>query len=148
MEESYCAVRELRACTNVHSFFFATAFSGQMDDSYFWYSNISATGETHLQMIQNAEHTLVTNLPEVLEGVCSFARDIFARKARPSLQWTFGTNGKNATISVTTSEKPKRVIVRHAETLSDKRRDWRLVTGETPCPTVNVSGEADMPFLT
>jgi hypothetical protein len=32
------------------------------------------------------------------------------------------------------------VMVRHADTLNETRRDWRLVTGQNPCPTIVISG--------
>jgi hypothetical protein len=32
------------------------------------------------------------------------------------------------------------VVVFHADTLDGRRRDWRLVTGEKPCPTHKVDG--------
>jgi PhoPQ-activated pathogenicity-related protein len=101
---------------------------------------MTATGETHLIMIKNAEHSLVTGLVEVVEAVSSFMHDIFAGYKRPTMTWKFGRNGNNGTISIETSVKPEKVILRHADTLQTERRDWRLITGADPCPWIKAKG--------
>jgi hypothetical protein len=39
------------------------------------------------------------------------------------------------------------VIVHHADTLDGVRRDWRLLTGQKPCPTISVDGACVHPVL-
>ena len=41
----------------------------------------------------------------------------------------------------------KQVKVWYADTLQSERRDWRLVTGITPCPTIEVSGDCFQPVF-
>lgn len=118
-----------------------------LDDNYYWWDNMTAVGETHLIMIKNAEHSLATGLVEVVEAISSFMHDVFAGYKRPNMTWKFGRNGNNGTISIETTVKPEKVIVRHATTLQTARRDWRLITGANPCPWIAVKGECIQPVL-
>lgn len=43
--------------------------------------------------------------------------------------------------------QPTAVIVHHADTLSDVRRDFRLATGANPCPWIPVKGLCIQPIL-
>jgi len=109
-----------------------------LDDNYYWWNDM--VGEMHLLMVQNAEHSLITGLPEVIQGVSSFVSGILTNIARPTMQWTMGQSEFGGNITVVTSERPTKVMVRHADTLDGVRRDWRLLTGQKPCPTVQVDG--------
>jgi len=121
----------------------------QLDDNYFWWDNVTQYGESHLIFIKNAEHSLVTGLVEVVKTISSFVHDVIANETRPEMTWKFGRNADNtsAWINLTTSEKPKQVKIRWADTLNHTRRDWRLVTGENPCPTISVEGGCVQPVL-
>lgn len=121
----------------------ACSFStlSKLDDNWYWWDNMTATGETHLIFIKNAEHSLATGIVEVVEAVSAFMHHVIAGKPRPTMTWEYGRNGTNGTISLVTSEKPKRVIIRHADTLQEERRDWRLITGANPCPWIAVKGK-------
>eukprot|EP00045_Choanoeca_perplexa_P003730 m.33128 g.33128 ORF g.33128 m.33128 type:complete len:491 (+) comp12198_c0_seq1:30-1502(+) len=121
----------------------------QLDDNYMWWDELAQYGESHLIFIKNAEHSLATGIVEVVKTVSSFAHDICAKRARPTMSWKFGRNADNtsAWINLTTSEKPKKVTIRHADTLNHTRRDWRLVTGDNPCPTIAVDGGCIQPVL-
>lgn len=115
------------------------------DDNYIWWN--SMVGEIHLLMVHNAEHSLVTGLPEVVQGISSFAAGVLANEARPTINWTMTQSSRTGSITVLTSEPPTKVFVRYADTLDGKRRDWRLITGEKPCPTIEISGECLHPVL-
>ncbi|EGD73818.1 AprA [Salpingoeca rosetta] len=115
------------------------------DDNWFWWGKLK--GETHLLMVHNAEHSLATNLVEVIEGISSFAHDVLADKPRPSMTWTMSNSSTGGSIKLTTSEKPSRVTVRWADTLNHTRRDWRLIIGGENCPYIKVSGECIQPVL-
>jgi len=115
------------------------------DDNYFWWNNME--GELHLLMVHNAEHSLITGLPEVVQGISSFAAGILSQVPRPSMNWTMTADEKSGSITVYTSEPPTKVYVRHADTLDGKRRDWRLITGQKPCPTITIDGACLHPVI-
>lgn len=115
------------------------------DDNYYWWNDM--VGELHLLMVHNAEHSLITGLPEVVQGVSSFAAGILTASTRPEMRWVMGADEKSGNITVFCSEAPTKVMVRHADTLDGKRRDWRLLTGQKPCPFVEVSGACVHPVL-
>jgi hypothetical protein len=48
---------------------------------------LTAVGETHLIMIKNAEHSLVTGIVEVVKTISAFAHDVLANKPRPTMVW-------------------------------------------------------------
>jgi len=75
--------------------------------------------------VPNAEHSMITGIPDVLTAASTFARSIAAGKSeRPSFDYSHS----NGQITVTIPEdgpKPKSVVLRHAETFSSLRRDFR-----------------------
>lgn len=89
-------------------------------------------GETHLLIAPNAEHAMVTNIYDIMTSLTCFTRSIsqgHGPESRPSFNYTY--NEENGEISVqmleTNKVKPLKVSLRHAETLSSKRRDFRIV---------------------
>ena len=115
------------------------------DDNHFWYDDME--GETHLLMIQNAEHSMATGVIEIVKAISGFANALFSNLTRPSMKWDMTSNATHGTISVTTSEAPLEVFVRYADTLDDKRRDWRLVTGPENCTGIVTKGVCLHPVL-
>eukprot|EP01147_Barroeca_monosierra_P005306 gene5306-7078_t len=115
------------------------------DDNWFWWGELK--GETHLLMVHNAEHSLATNLVEVIEGISSFTHDVLADVPRPSMTWNMTNSTTGGSIVLETSEEPSRVTVRWADTLNHTRRDWRLVIGSENCPYIKVSGNCIQPVL-
>lgn len=59
-----------------------------VDDNYYWYDQMP--GETHLLMVQDADHSMATGLEQVVPGVSAFFKSVFTSKPRPSMKWTFG----------------------------------------------------------
>jgi len=98
------------------------------DWSNVWYDEMK--GETHLLIAQNSEHSLATGLPEVLSCMSTFARSIAIGQGetqRPSFDYTF--NGTEGSIRVVPrgSLKPSKVVMRHSQTISSERRDFRWI---------------------
>jgi PhoPQ-activated pathogenicity-related protein len=117
----------------------------QPDDNYFWWDDMP--GEKHLLMLQDAEHSLITGVPELIQSVISLVHSINIGEQRPSMSWTFNDTFDGSSIIVECSEPPKEIYVRYADTLDGLRRDWRLITGQKPCPTVVVDGACLHPVL-
>lgn len=102
-------------------------------------------GEKHRLIIQDAEHSLATGLEQVVPSLSSFITAVFHDIERPMITWELGTTATGNNITMFSATKPDHVRVWHADTLQDKRRDWRLLTGETPCPTKAVDGACFQP---
>ena len=51
------------------------------------------------------------------------------------MTWEWYNSSESGTIILHTSEKPVAVNIWHADTIVPTRRDFRFLTGETPCPT-------------
>lgn len=96
-------------------------------------------------MIANAEHSMATGLPTLIPGVAAFYASILTNTPRPKFSWEL--NHDDGTIDITSVTKPNKVVLRFATTTDDKRRDFRLIKGDTPqdpCKfiPVHVFGEA------
>lgn len=118
----------------------------QPDDNWLWWDDMS--GELHLLMLQDAEHSLATAIPEVIKSVSAFALAVMSDRPRPTLTWTMQRSNTSGTTVATCSEQPVEVRVWHADTLNASRRDWRLIKG-MPCeaPCIPVKGECLQPIL-
>lgn len=108
-----------------------------------WWDSLK--GEKHRLIIQDAEHSLATGLEQVVPSLASFITSVFNDLARPEITWELGSTPTGNNITVYSKVKPEHVRVWHADTLQDKRRDWRLLTGETPCPTKAIDGACFAP---
>ena len=88
-------------------------------------------GESHLLVVPNSEHSMATGIPEVIESMCAFIGSLDhkqSRTARPK----FTTSRDAATGALTVRippgfPVPSKAVLRHTQTLSHKRRDFRWV---------------------
>eukprot|EP00051_Salpingoeca_urceolata_P020759 m.315662 g.315662 ORF g.315662 m.315662 type:complete len:599 (-) comp19677_c5_seq3:2185-3981(-) len=111
------------------------------DDNWYWWDDM--VGELHLLMVQNAEHSMATGIPEVIPGAASFAHGVLSGTPRPEMSWKFGKTFSGGNITVTTNERPSKIIAHYADTLDGARRDWRLIIGPYPdCPLPVKNGGA------
>jgi len=116
-----------------------------LDDNHYWWDNMQ--GEMHLLMVQNAEHSEATGLPWVSQSATSFIWAILNNQPRPTMTWEWYNGTTYGNLTLNTSEQPLYVHVYHADTIQSERRDWRLITGESPCPTIVVGGECFQPVF-
>jgi len=98
------------------------------DDDYYWWGQIP--GETYRLIIANAEHSEATGLLTLLPAAAAFFMGVLSDTPRPQFSWTLDPSSGN--INIITKTKPDRVILRFATTFDDKRRDFRLIKGNTP----------------
>ena len=104
-------------------------------------------GETKLLVVPNSEHSMATGLPEVVTTLSSFVASVAAdhhtttaveesKVERPAFTFTSNNVTGEITVTLTKGAKPSEVYLRHAQTLSDKRRDFRWVrlANETTSP--------------
>lgn len=97
-----------------------------MDWSNIWYDEIK--GETHLLIAPNSEHSLSTGIPEVLNALSAFVSSIAHGKTnRPNFVHKFESATGTLSVTLPSSTPPNKVVLRHAMTLQEKRRDFRWV---------------------
>ncbi|KAH9499584.1 hypothetical protein Btru_074198 [Bulinus truncatus] len=96
------------------------------DDSHYYYDQLQ--GPKFLRILPNAEHSMVGHLMNLLLAVQGFFLNIVEKAPFPEIKWVRSQNSTHGQIVVTSTIPPKEVTVFHAQTLDDKRRDFRLFT--------------------
>jgi PhoPQ-activated pathogenicity-related protein len=86
-------------------------------------------GETHLNLIPDAEHALVTAYVDVTFTLSGFYQMVISKTPRPSYTYEIIKSNTTASIKVQvdTANPPTSVTLWHASTLSSTMRDFRLV---------------------
>jgi PhoPQ-activated pathogenicity-related protein len=103
----------------------------QPDDNWYWWGNM--TGEKHLLMLQNAEHSLITAVPEVLQACGAFVEGVLTASARPEFTWVMDLDAGTITVTELGTIRATKATLHFAENLTDKRRDFRWITAaDTP----------------
>ena len=95
-------------------------------------------GETKMLVVPNSEHSLATGIPELIKTMGAFIGSVAASQTsadRPTFTYHKGTNG-SLSVNLTSGVEPEHVYLRHAQTLSNARRDFRWVrlANETTSP--------------
>jgi hypothetical protein len=104
----------------------------QFDWSQIWYDEL--TGEKHLLIVPNSEHSLATGIPEVLETISSFAKSVaLGHTGRPSFDYSRSNETGAVTVTIPKEHmKGAKVVLRHSSTLQSERRDFRWVRSAVP----------------
>eukprot|EP01059_Diplonema_ambulator_P000103 TRINITY_DN10088_c0_g1_i1.p1 TRINITY_DN10088_c0_g1~~TRINITY_DN10088_c0_g1_i1.p1 ORF type:complete len:509 (+),score=198.80 TRINITY_DN10088_c0_g1_i1:51-1577(+) len=111
-----------------------------MEWTSIWWDQM--TGEKHLTIVDNSEHSLITGLPEVLTSVTAFISSVFTGGKRPTMTSVLDTTQGTITVTIPPAEQVKRVTMWKADTISTKMRDFRWarkadnVTGECRFPEI------------
>jgi len=84
-------------------------------------------GESYLNIIANAEHTLATAYPDVASSISAFYHLIITRTPRPSYEYTMVKSNQTASITLKPNDTPYEVTMWYAQTISPNLRDFRLV---------------------
>eukprot|EP00755_Sulcionema_specki_P008352 Sspe_Gene.5884::Locus_1965_Transcript_1_1_Confidence_1.000_Length_1677::g.5884::m.5884 len=100
-----------------------------MEWSNIWWNALP--GETHLTIANNAEHSLVTGLPEVIETLSNFVHSVMLGGSRPKWDFTVNTTSGIIEVRIPDSQPHGKVVLRHAKTISTIRRDFRWVRKAT-----------------
>jgi PhoPQ-activated pathogenicity-related protein len=107
------------------------------DDSHYWFKDMP--GETHMRVVGNAEHSLSEHIIEELSSIEAFYLGVIRGEQRPRFSWDL--DEVNGRIVINATDKPDRIKMYHARTLSKERRDFRLVIAGVD------GGEALQPVL-
>jgi len=110
------------------------------------------TGEKRLLIVPNAEHGLTTNIYTVLSGMGAFIRSLAHKKVnRPTFTWERDEKDGALTVYVPQNQvQPRWIYLRYAQTLTNKRRDFRyaFLSNENtyPCkwPFVPMPGSSSL----
>jgi len=101
----------------------------QIQDDQYWWGQLP--GETLRMMVDNAEHSMATGALYLITGVEAWYWGLLTGTPRPTFDWTIDPT--DGAITITTSGvQPDQVVLRFATTLDGYRRDFRLVSGDTP----------------
>ena len=82
-------------------------------------------------MVDNAEHSMATGALYLLTGAECWVKALLDNTPRPTFSWTTDNTTGALTIT-TTGTQPVKVVNRMTSTLDSVRRDFRLVSGDTP----------------
>ena len=97
-----------------------------LPDNHDYYGS-ELQGETHFHSFPNTEHSLITNVPLVLDTVTGFIVGVQTNTPRPVYTWTKQPNGA-LHIEVDAATPPSSVTVWSTTTVAGAvRRDFRLV---------------------
>jgi len=85
-------------------------------------------GETHLRMLPDAEHSMIGHEVDVALSISTWVHMVVTNQKRPEFTYKLEkSNTSKARIIVNTQDKPTKVRMSYAHTLSAERRDFRLV---------------------
>ena len=82
-------------------------------------------------MVDNAEHSMATGALYLITGAECWFKALLDNTPRPSFNWTLDATTGAITVK-TYGVQPHAVVNRMSTTLDGYRRDFRLVTGDTP----------------
>jgi PhoPQ-activated pathogenicity-related protein len=98
----------------------------QMDWSDIWYDKL--TGEKHLLIAPNSEHSLATGIPEILATMSAFVTSLAHGKTeRPNFEYERDTTNGAITVTIPEGMVHGKVVLRHAQTMQSVRRDFRWI---------------------
>jgi PhoPQ-activated pathogenicity-related protein len=107
-------------------------------------------GETHLYIADNAEHSYATGIVGLVRDLSNFANSVFLGGQRPEFDYDLDQESGTITVRVPENQSLSKVVYRHGNTLSRKRRDFRWATaavrgddGNFSCPLPLVGPVAD-----
>jgi PhoPQ-activated pathogenicity-related protein len=99
----------------------------QNDDSYYYWDDLQ--GEKYIRVLPNAEHSCAGHFASLFFDARAFYYSIMLGVPRPTLKWTMESTATGGSITLSVDTTPSEVLVYHATTLQDKRRDFRLLIG-------------------
>jgi PhoPQ-activated pathogenicity-related protein len=100
------------------------------DDSTFWWDEMQ--GKNNFLIIPNAEHSEATGVLELLPAASTFIRGVVHGvddAARPIINWTIAKTG-DITVTQMSDHIPIQVSMWSAETATNKRRDFRILSAD------------------
>ena len=119
----------------------------QFDWSDIWYDAL--TGDKHLLIAPDSEHSLASGIPEVVETISATFNAIAAGRPLPSFAYARDNATGALSVTLPAGVPHGKVVLRHAQTLTSERRDFRWVrlanndTGACTLPDVPLKKPVD-----
>lgn len=102
-------------------------------DDWNWWGQLP--GETLRFIVTDAEHSMITGLVRALDSVKAWMWALLTNTPRPSPTWTLSTVDGSIALSVAAqpgTPAVSKVVLQTMDTLQTVRKDFRLITGNTP----------------
>jgi len=101
----------------------------QGDNDQYWWADMP--GPTQRQVCQNAEHSEITGIPEIMGNIAAWAGAFLDGDQQPNFTWTINpTNGDITVTNDPSINKPINVTMWAATSfIKHGNRDWRLIGG-------------------
>jgi len=121
-----------------------------MEWTRLWWDRLQ--GEKHLLIANNAEHSMATGIVQLLESIANFANSVFQSGTRPTFDFDINMTSGVIEVRIPKSQAHGKVVLRHAKTLSSKRRDFRWAaapdaSGNCKAPTFKVKSLCAQPIV-
>jgi len=104
----------------------------QNDNDWYWWDQMP--GPKFRQIVQNAEHSEITGIPEIMENIAAWGNQYFFDKKWPRFNWTTDpTTGYITVMNDPAYNTPINVTMWYAMSYQPDRkglRDWRLEGGD------------------
>merc|ERR1711871_819786 len=120
----------------------------QFDWSDIWYSKL--TGEKHLLIAPNSEHSLASGIPEILDTMTAMIKSIaegHGESNRPNFDYSYDPSNGEITVTIPPGLEHGKVVLRHAQTISTERSNFRWIrsanNNSQPCklPEIKLKNE-------
>lgn len=113
------------------------------DSDYFWMELRAATnGSALVRRLPNAEHTCAGHLTSVFFSMRSFFLSVYRNEKLPSIRWIRPNNATHGvtvvTVDIINGPSPFSATVFYAQTLNNKRRDFRLLVADPKNPDKSI----------
>ncbi|CAF0836916.1 unnamed protein product [Adineta ricciae] len=109
------------------------------NEAAFWKDLQIATGGSFLRRMLNADHSCVGHIISLFFSMRSFYISVYDNRPLPKLQWMKSSNNTHgyirATVDFSVGPKPISALGYRAQTLDNKRRDFRFFIGNPNDPT-------------
>lgn len=115
----------------------------QFDWTNIWYDRVQ--GNKHLLILANAEHSLITGIPELVPALTEFLLKVDRKETISPLKVFYNKSDGSLFARIPAGAKVKEVSLRYAVTLQSKLRDFRWVrlanaqNGECYFPEIKLS---------
>jgi PhoPQ-activated pathogenicity-related protein len=95
------------------------------DSTDFFFDDLP--GEKYLRMVPNAEHSLLGQQMDIVASALTFYQRIVRGEPRPKFSYSLKKSNITASITLTTFDKPTSVYLWYTKTISNTKRDFRLI---------------------
>ncbi|GMH73865.1 hypothetical protein TrRE_jg9245 [Triparma retinervis] len=104
----------------------------QPDDTKNWWPDLPEP--KHFLMVPNAEHSLATGIFEVVPAIGTWITKLLGEKEIPTFTWDIDPDSGDIAVDLSEVKGVKKVEKFYGLSVNNKRRDFRFVNIDDPCP--------------